>query len=124
MSAKQTNYGVPSQNVFAFDSGISFSSNFDNGNLAKVVQGSKPYDFKIWTAPDSPQAKSSAWFYFCISGLPQGCALRIQVINTSNHAGLYKYDMVSGLWYVRGNWTPVRLSFPLYVVPDLVSNLC
>jgi hypothetical protein len=111
MSAKQSNCGVPSQNVFAFDSGISFSSNFDNGNLAKVEQvAGKPYDFKIWTAPDSLQAKQSAWFHFCIKGLPQGCALRIQVINTSNHAGLYKYDMVSMRYFCIGRLCTVPRS--------------
>ena len=43
----------------------------------------------------SYQSKHCAWYYFMVTGLPQGCVLRIQIVNTSNHSGLYKFDMVS-----------------------------
>lgn len=44
----------PSQNVIEID-GIVFSSNFDNGNLAKVEKNKThlQYDYKIWVAPDN-----------------------------------------------------------------------
>ena len=91
--------GAPAHNVFTFN-GVTFSSNFDNGNLLRVEQvPNKPHDFRIWTAPDntgtSYQSKHCAWFFFVVTGLPQGCVLRIQIVNASNHSGLYKYDMVS-----------------------------
>ena len=52
MTDKETNF--PSQNVFDED-GVIFSSNFDNGNLAKVLKlkSLMPYDYKIWVAPDN-----------------------------------------------------------------------
>ena len=44
---------VPAHNVFVFDQVI-FSSNFDNGNLAKVEKiPNRSYEYKIWTAPDN-----------------------------------------------------------------------
>lgn len=92
---------VPAHKVFTFGE-VTFSSNFDNGNLARVEQvPNKSYDFRIWTAPDNMgteyQSKHCAWYYFMVTGLPQGCVLRIQIVNTSNHSGLYKYDMVRPL---------------------------
>lgn len=99
MSFKNTE--VPAHNVFTFGD-VTFSSNFDNGNLARAEQTpNKSFDYKIWTAPDNMgmphQSKHCAWFYFMVTGLPQGCVLRIQIVNTSNHSGLYKYDMVRTL---------------------------
>lgn len=95
---------IPAHNIFVFDE-ITFSSNFDNGNLARVERvPNRPYDFKIWTAPDNMgtpvQSKHCAWFHFVVSGLPLGCVIRIQVVNASNHGGLYKHDMVrsSGIY--------------------------
>lgn len=91
-------------NVFSFDNeAIVFSSNFDNGNLAKVERISgKSYEFKIWTAADnmgtSFQSKHNAWFHFVVRGLPSGVTLRITIVNASPHSGLYKHDMVSNLW--------------------------
>ena len=101
--------------VFQFDDGaITFSSNFDNGNLARVERvGGKPFEFKIWTAPDnlgtSFQSKHNAWFHFVISGLPAGSTLRLTIVNASPHSGLYKHDMVSARLRVRlslrlGRW--------------------
>eukprot|EP01038_Epipyxis_sp_PR26KG_P006054 gene6054-8335_t len=88
----------PAHNLFELDNGVIFSSNFDNGNLANVERvPNKPFDFRIWTAPDNLgseyQSKHCAWFYFSVTGLPLGCVIRIQIVNASNHSGLYKYDM-------------------------------
>ena len=92
---------IPAHNVFNFNE-VTFSSNFDNGNLARVEQvPNRSYDFKIWTAPDNLgtmyQSKHCAWYYFMVSGLPKGCVLKIQIVNAANHSGLYKYDMVRPL---------------------------
>lgn len=98
-SPRSTSSNVPAHNVFRFDD-VTFSSNFDNGNLGRVERvPNNPYSFKIWTAPDNfgteHQSKHCAWFHFVVSGLPLGCVLRIQIVNASNHSGLYKHDMVS-----------------------------
>lgn len=90
---------IPAHSVFKFDNGVTFSSNFDNGNLAKVERlPNRPYEFKIWTAPDNlgteHQSRHCAWYHFTITGAPMGCVLRIQIVNASNHSGLYKHDMV------------------------------
>jgi hypothetical protein len=90
---------IPAHNVFKFGD-ITFSSNFDNGNLARVERASnRPFEFRIWTAPDNMgteyQSRHCAWFHFFISGAPMGCVLRIQIVNASPHSGLYKHDMVS-----------------------------
>ena len=89
---------APAHNVFTFSDGVIFSSNFDNGNLLRVEETNKSYDYRVWTAPDNTgqphQSKHCAWFYFMVTGLPVGCVLKVQIVNTSNHSGLYKYDMV------------------------------
>ena len=89
---------VQSHNVYTFDD-VTISSNFDNGNIGKCEKvPNKSYEYRIWTAPDNMgtpfQSKHCAWFHFSITGLPMGCVLRIQIVNTSNHSGLYKHDMV------------------------------
>jgi hypothetical protein len=99
MNSPRSTLTIPAHSIFTFDD-IIFSSNFDNGNLGKVERvPNKPYDFKIWTAPDNMgteyQSKHCAWFHFVVSGLPLGCVLRIQIVNASNHSGLYKFDMVT-----------------------------
>ena len=77
---------------------MTFSSNFDNGNLSRVERaGNSSSNFRIWTALDNQgteyQSKHGAWFHFCVTGLPMGCVLRIQIVNASPHGGLYKHDM-------------------------------
>jgi len=89
---------ISAHNVFQIDD-VCFSSNFDSGNLAKVEKvAGKPFDYKIWTAPDnmgsSYQSKHSAWFHFQVSGIPTGSTMRIQFANTGNYSALYKNDMV------------------------------
>ncbi len=90
----------PAHNVFSFpELGVTFSSKFDNGNLARVERaGNSSSSFRIWTALDNMgteyQSKHGAWFNFNVTGLPLGCVLRIQIVNASNHSGLYKHDMV------------------------------
>ena len=91
---------IVGHNVFTFDDHVTFSSNFDNGNLGRVERaGNSSSNFRIWTALDNMgteyQSKHGAWFHFMVTGLPMGCVLRIQVMNASPHGGLYKHDMVS-----------------------------
>jgi hypothetical protein len=109
MKKYESEDGCPSHGVYVFqDVGVTFSSNFDNGNLAHVERTSiannnnnnsnTNFDFRIWTAPDNMdtdfQSKTGFWYYFVVSGLPPGAQLRITIVNASNHGGLYRYDMV------------------------------
>lgn len=96
--------GCPGHGIFLFDElSVTFSSNFDNGNLAHVERiasgkDARDYDFRIWSAPDNMgtdlQAKTGFWYHFTVAGLPAGVYLRINLVNASNHGGLYRYDMV------------------------------
>lgn len=88
-----------SHNTFEFSNGVKFSSNFDNGNMAACEMGKQRDEYKIWTAPDCAgteferSTKANAWFYFTVTGLHEGCNLKICIVNASNHSGLYKHDM-------------------------------
>jgi hypothetical protein len=88
-----------SQNTFEFSNGVKFSSDFDNGNMAACELGKQKDEYKIWTAPDcvgtqhERLSKANAWFYFTITGLDEGCNLKVCVVNASNHVALYKHDM-------------------------------
>eukprot|EP01039_Chlorochromonas_danica_P005597 gene5597-6162_t len=93
-----TSSAIPAHNIFRFDNGVTFSSNFDNGNLARVERfPNRPFDFKVWTAPDNMgtphQSRHCAWFHFLVTGAPMGCVIRIQVVNANGSSGLYKHDM-------------------------------
>ena len=90
---------LPTQNRFDLD-GVVFSSQFDNGNLSRVMKLSgtgHPYDYKVFVATDnygtSYASKHNAWFYFSVTGLPKGVSIRITIGNASNHAALYRQDM-------------------------------
>ena len=50
----ETSDELPSQNVFNFGC-VTFASNFDNGNLARVnkIELGLPYQYKIWVAVDN-----------------------------------------------------------------------
>ena len=120
----------PAHGVFTFDNDVVFSSNFDNGNLARVERiGTKPYEFRIWTAADnmgtSFQSKHNAWFHFVVTGLPPGVVLRITIVNASPHSGLYKHDMVrshSSLSRSLGRFESLHFSFSSLLF--LPSVLC
>ena len=128
-SSSSSTKGIPAHNIFRLNDGVTFSSMFDNGNLARVervVYKSAPvsksggssssniYHYKIWTACDNQgterESRHCSWFHFTISGLPVDASLRIQIANSSSSSGLYKHDMRP---VVRSNatnqkWTRLR----------------
>jgi hypothetical protein len=55
---------LPSQNVFNLGC-VTFASNFDNGNLAKVkkIELGLPFEYRIWVAPDN-QGKVCCYYHF------------------------------------------------------------
>ena len=107
----------PAHNVFEFANGVKFVSTFDNGNLAHAMQGNKRDEYKIWTSPDCAgtpmeNTKPNAWYYFMVSGVKEGTQLKIQVVNGSNHSGLYKHDMrpVFKCNATKNKWTRLKNS--------------
>lgn len=71
---------IESQNVFIIDD-ITFTSNFENGNMLRVEKGTSPHEFLIWSAFDNHgtnyQSKHCTWFHFAVIGVPQGVTLKL-----------------------------------------------
>jgi hypothetical protein len=72
------------------DSKIVISSNFCSGNLARATRSaSQKNEFNLWVASDSePHFKNTdfyrTWFYFSITGVPQGEQLTFTFKNLHN----------------------------------------
>jgi hypothetical protein len=117
-------------NVFVCEElGVTFNSNFDNGNLALVERATsgkdvREYDFRIWSAPDNMdteiQSKTGFWYYFVVTGLPAGVYIRINLVNASNHGGLYRYDMVR--YYAVVSYTILRIYVVYFQRPVYKGN--
>ena len=77
MSCKEESY--PAHNVIEIDN-VTFSSNFDNGNLL-LAEKRKHMEYNIWSACDNQntpnETKHCTWFYFTVTGLPQGSTVKI-----------------------------------------------
>lgn len=84
----------PAHNVFDIDN-VTFSSNFDNGNLL-LVEKKKHMEYMIWSACDNHgtpyETKNCTWFYFTVRGLPKGSTVKIHVMNQQRNGSLYKFD--------------------------------
>ena len=75
-------------NTFA-DSKIVIRSDFCSGNLSKAYRGSQKNFFDLWVASDSePHFKNTdfyrTWFYFSVTGVPQGEQLTFTFKNLHN----------------------------------------
>ncbi|ESO03726.1 hypothetical protein HELRODRAFT_191938 [Helobdella robusta] len=100
---------------FRFES-ITFSSNFDSGNLAAVTRVDKSsslsstsakkqdndfaaqqigydYEFNLWTSPDAAGTPyvnpNRTWFYFSVSGVPQFKIIKFNIMNLNKQGKLY-----------------------------------
>lgn len=120
----------PGHNFFSLDDGVQFCSEFDNGNLLRVMRGTTPYEYMIWTAPDntgqSYESKYNAWFYFYVTGVPPTTCLKMQVMNTNRHAGLYKYDMrpVFKANSTNNKWLRIRNPVKFQKISSDSAQLC
>lgn len=85
-------------NNFIFSNNVSFTSAFDSGNLANILETNIPFEYLIWTAPDNMgshiESKQSLYFHFTASVVPSNTTLRFRLMNSGlyNHI-LYKQDM-------------------------------
>lgn len=70
------------------DSNIVFSSEFCSGNLARAQRGYLKNTFDLWVASDaSPHMEGEyyrTWFYFSVTGMPQGELVTFVFKNLSN----------------------------------------
>ena len=110
---------------------LTFISNFDSGNLARVEKvnledgnscseddGSvvlvPDHDYNVWTAPDCAgmecENSNRTWFYFGVKGGQSGKLLRINIMNLNRQGKLYSQGMVPLVKAVpsRNKWERVR----------------
>jgi len=82
----------PQQNDFEFDK-IRVSSKFDSGNLASCTLVTKNV-FHLTISEDSKPYSTAGhyrtWFYFSVTGVPQGETLTFSMRNMNNQGKLYK----------------------------------
>lgn len=111
---------------------LTFFSNFDSGNLARVEKvkqeenSSSPedadgsvvvvpdYDYNVWTAPDCAgmecENANRTWFYFGVKGGQLGKLLRINIMNLNRQGKLYSQGMSPLVKAVpsRNKWERIR----------------
>ena len=78
------------------DGDITFFSNFDSGNLAKVEKIG-PGEYQCCTSPDCEgtpyETPYTTWFHFCVTGVNKGETLTVHLTNLNVQAKLYSQDM-------------------------------
>ena len=111
---------------------LTFISNFDAGNLARVEkvkqeEGSScnevadgtvtivpDYDYNVWTAPDCAgtdyENGNRTWFYFGVKGGQPSKLLRINIMNLNRQGKLYGQGMTPLVKVVpsRNKWERIR----------------
>ena len=111
---------------------LTFISNFDSGNLARVEKVKQEelspcpdepdvtvaivpdYDYNVWTAPDCAglecENANRTWFYFGVKGGQPGKLLRINVMNLNRQGKLYSQGMSPLVKVVptRNKWERLR----------------
>ena len=69
-----------------------FSSEFCSGNLTRAQRGYLKNNFDIWVASDaSPHMEGEyyrTWFYFSVTGVPQGELITFTFKNLSNQVSI------------------------------------
>eukprot|EP01041_Mallomonas_annulata_P007547 gene7547-15463_t len=124
----QNSKRICSHNIFKFDE-VLISSDFDNGNLFRAERGQSSYEYLLWTAPDNCgetyESKHNAWFHFVVSGVREGICLKLRVMNSGKHAGLYKHDMrpVYKSNLTNHKWIRIKSSVRFQPCPDGTAQL-
>ena len=86
----------PSRSVNYVQDRIVIRSDFCSGNLSKAVRGQQRNQFDLWIASDSePHFQDRdefhrTWFYFSISGVPQGEQVTFTFRNLHNQVRTLK----------------------------------
>lgn len=125
---------------------LTFFSNFDSGNLAKVERkqedettdeensASVPslpvpdYEYNVWTWPDAVGTEfenlNRTWFHFGVKGGSTGKLLKIHIMNLNRQGKLYIQGMSPFVKVVpgRNKWERIR-ERPTYEVYTITSYL-
>lgn len=88
----------PSQTTFELPGGITISSEFDSGNLAKCIPDpEKPNTYNCWLAGDgqpyTQQGLFRTWFYFSVKGVKCGEILIFNIKGMASQGKLYKMGL-------------------------------
>ena len=81
------------------DSRIVFSSQFCSGNMSRAQRGAQRNCFDIWVSGDATPHMGTddtyyrTWFYFSVTGVPQGELLTFTFKNLSNQTKLYNQGL-------------------------------
>lgn len=72
---------------------ITFDSDFCGGNLSKVTRGCQKNEYFLWVSHDGAPYQDDGyktWFYFSVTGVPQGENLTFIFKNLNNQTKLYR----------------------------------
>jgi len=110
---------------------LTFFSNFDSGNLARVervkqadcedgneemgsFQSVPDYEYNVWTWPDAVGTEyenlNRTWFHFGVKGGSSGKLLKINIMNLNRQGKLYNQGMSPFVKIVpgRNRWERIR----------------
>ncbi|XP_071449217.1 cytosolic carboxypeptidase-like protein 5 [Hetaerina americana] len=105
-------------------SGISFSSRFDSGNLARVEpvlpqkrgkSQNEPMEleFNLWTRNDAADTEFrnsySSWFHFSVKGIKQPVLMKFNIVNMNRHSRVFT-DHMYPVYMIHGHqrWQRIK----------------
>ena len=115
---------------------VTFSSEFDSGNLDRVEpvdkEDSVPLAFALWTAPDCAGTEfengNSSWYYFKVVTQAnfEGNTLRLTIMNLNKQLRLYQqgFSPIFKTFPGRNRWERLRGPLNIEVSGEGVSVLC
>lgn len=96
MADDEINYTIPTlrnpEIISPYTSNLVFKSNFESGNLGRVIQRSD-YEFDLFIRPDINNPNYRLWFYFSVSNVKKGQRVLFNVCNFSKSKSLYRNGM-------------------------------
>jgi hypothetical protein len=93
----------PQQITVTFEDRVTLSSAFCSGNLSKAVKNpSSSYTYDLWVSSDAaPYIEGDfyrTWFYFSVTGIPQGETATFNFRNLNNQVQLLTHKIT---FYIR-----------------------
>jgi hypothetical protein len=76
---------------------LTFSSQFDSGNMRNCGIGEEEGTYNLWISGDSlpydPKGHYKTWFYFSVSGVDIGYEMKFSIRNMNNQGRLFKQGL-------------------------------